>query len=315
MFKPIALAAFGTLLVATAAAPAHAGDGTDLLKFAPENSQMVLVLDMADARDSALLQKGFKTLLDTSADAKTKLAELGLDPMKDIDTVMFAGGGAGEMSDFSKSKNVLIVVEGRLPQDKLQVLPNVKKSIYGGVTIYTHNETDAAFLGDRLFFTKKGAMKATIDVAQNKGKGKGKSVALSKKAKALRDAIAATDTTADLWATIMVPAKDQKSMAKEQGMSAKTISAGFNFTADLALSFKLTTDSDASATKMVATVQGMLPQMVQGLGQLGMQKAAKSVAVVQDGGAVKFNAVLTEAELMSLVKVAQSMGGMAGGNP
>ena len=162
MFKTIALAAFGTVLVATAApaviGSAHAGDGTDLLKFAPENSQMVLVFDLADARDSALLQKGFQKLLDTSADAKAKLAELGLDPMKDIDTVMFAGGGATEL-EMDKVKDILIVIEGRLPKDKLTTIPDVKTAVYGGVTIYTNAETDAAFIGDRLFFAKKGKMK------------------------------------------------------------------------------------------------------------------------------------------------------------
>ncbi len=312
MFKSIALAALATLLVATAA-PAHAGDGKDLLKFAPEASQMVLVFDFADARDSALLQKGFQTLLDTSADAKAKLAELGLDPMKDIDTVMFAGGGASEL-DMDKVKNVLIVIEGRLPKDKLATIPDVKKSTYSGVTIYAHDDTEAAFIGDRLFFAKKGAMKSTIDIALNKGKGKGKNVALSKKAKALRDAITATDTSADLWATVLVPAKNQKEM-KSQGMVAKTVSAGFNFSADLAIALKLGTDSADSAAKAVAMIQGQLPQAVAGLSQVGLSKAAKSLSATQSGAFVDIAVKMTEAELMSLVTLAKSMGGMGGSNP
>lgn len=311
--KSIALAALGAALVA-AAAPAHAGDGTDLLKFAPENSQMVLVFDVADARDSPLLQKGMKSLLDMSADAKAKLAELGLDPLRDIDTVMFAGGGASDL-DMDKVKNVMIVIEGRLPKDKLAAMPNVKTSTYGGVTIYTNADTDAAFIGDRLFFAKKGSMKLTIDTAQNKGKGKGKSVAASKKAKALRDAIAATDTSADLWATVMIPPKSQKEMQKEQGMVAKTIAAGINFTADLGMAMKIVTDSDASAAKTVEMIQGSLPQAVQGMGTIGLSKAAKSLAVSQDAAAVKISATLTEAELMTIVKLAQQFGGMAGGAP
>ena len=311
MFKSIVLAALGTCLVATAA-PAHAGDGTDLLKFAPENSQMVLVFDMADSRDSVLLQKGFQKLLDTSADAKAKLAEIGVDPMKDIDTVMFAGGGASEM-EMDKVKNVTIVVEGRLPKDKLASIPNVKTAVYNGVTIYTNADTDAAFIGDRLFFAKKGAMKLTIDIALNKGKGKGKNVAMSKKAKALRDAVAATDTTADFWATVLIPAKDQKDMKAKQGMVAKTVSAGFNFTADLGIAFKLGTDSATSAAKALAMIQGQLPQITSGLSQFGLSKAAKSLTVTQDAAAVNIAVTMTEAELMSLVKLAQQFGAMGGG--
>lgn len=311
MLKSIALAAIALGLVATAT-PAHAGDGVDLLKYAPETSQMVLVFDVADSRDSPLLQKGFQKLLDMSTDAKAKLAELGLDPMKDIDTIMFAGGGATEM-DMDKVKSITIVIEGRLPKDKLATIPDATKSVYQGITIYTNHDTDAAFIGDRLFFSKKGAMKATIDIAMNKGKGKGKSVAASKKAKPLRDAIATTNTGADLWAVVMVPAKDQKNMKTEQGMVAKTVSAGMNFTADLAFELKLGTDSVDSAAKAVAMIQGQLPQVVSAFGQIGLNKAAKSIAVSQDGAFVNASIKMTEAELMSIVTMMQQFGGMGGG--
>lgn len=260
MFKSaLALTVLGTALVATAV-PAHAGDGTDLLKFAPEASQMVLVFDVADARDSALLKKGMTKLLDASAEAKQKLAELGLDPMKDLDTILFAGSGSKDLSD-GGPKEMVIIIEGRLPKDKLAALPGATKTTYSGVDIYSHNDTDAAFIGDRLFFAKKGKMKAAIDVALNKGKGKGKNLAVSKKAKGLRDAIAATDTTADLWATVLVPSKNQTDMKKDQGMVAKTVSVGVNFTADLGLGLKVLTDADASAAKAVAMVQSQLPQV------------------------------------------------------
>lgn len=312
MFKSaLALTVLGTALVATAV-PAHAGDGTDLLKFAPESSQMVLVFDVADSRDSALLKKGMTKLLDASAEAKQKLAELGLDPMKDIDTILFAGAGSKDLQD-GGPKDLVIIIEGRLPKDKLAALPNATKTSYSGVDIYSHNDTDAAFIGDRLFFAKKGKMKAAIDVALGKGKGKGKNIAASKKAKALRDAIAATDTTADLWATVLIPAKNQTDMKKEQGMVAKTVSLGVNFTADLGLALKVGTDADASASKAVGMIQAQLPQVVQMAGGIGLTKAAKSITVVADGPAMKMGLTLTEAELMSLVNLAQQFGGMAGG--
>ncbi|MBK9033936.1 MAG: hypothetical protein IPL61_22160 [Myxococcales bacterium] len=313
MFKStLALTVLGTALVA-AAAPAHAGDGTDLLKFAPETSQMVLVFDVADARDSSLLQKGMTKLLDASAEAKTKLAELGLDPMKDIDTIMFAGGGAKDLSD-GGPKEMVIVVEGRLPKDKLSTLPNAIKTSYSGIDIYSHNDTDAAFIGDRMFFVKKGKMKAEIDIALGKGKGKGKNLAASKKGKALRAAIAATDTTADLWATILVPTKNQADMKKE-GMVAKTVAAGINFTSDLGIAFDIGTDADASAAKVVGLVQAQLPQITQGLGTVGLSKAGKSFTVKQVGPSVKMAVTLTEAELMALMNLAKQFGAMGGGNP
>ncbi len=314
MFKStLAVTVLGAALCATSA-PARAGDGKDLLKFAPESSQIVLVFDVADARDSTLLQKGMTKLLDASPDAKAKLAELGLDPMKDVNTILFAGGGAKDLSD-GGPKDMVIIVEGTGLKDKLSKIPDAVKTAYQGVDIYTNKDTDAAFIGDRIFFAKKGKMKAEIDLVLGKGKGKGKNVAASKKAKALRDAIAATDTTADLWATILVPAKNQADMKKDQGMVAKTISMGINFTADLGLAMKLGTDAEASAGKLVGMVQAQLPQISQGAGAIGLTKAAKSLTVTQDGAAVKMALTLSEAELMSLVNLAKQFGGGMGGNP
>jgi hypothetical protein len=158
-------------------------------------------------------------------------------------------------------------------------------------------------------------MKAQIDIVQGKGKGKGKNVAASKKAKAMRDAVKGTDTTADLWATILVPAKNQAEMKKEQGMVARTVAVGVNFSADLALLLNLGTDADASAAKLVGMVQAQLPQLVQAAGAMGMSKAAKSLTVTSDGPAVKMGLTLTEPELMKMVDTVKQFSGMAGGNP
>jgi hypothetical protein len=314
MFKStLAVTVLGAALCASYA-PAHAGDGTDLLKFVPENTQIVMVFDVADARDSTLLQKGMSKLLDASPEAKAKLAQLGLDPMKDVNTIMFAGGGATDLGD-GGPKEMVIIVEGAGLKDKLSKIPDAVKTAYQGVDIFTNKDTDAAFIGDRIFFAKKGKMKAEIDVVLGKGKGKGKNVAASKKAKALREAIAKTDTKADLWATIMVPAKNQTDMKKEQGMVAKTVSVGANFTADLGLAMQLGTDADATAAKLVGMVQAQLPQISQGAGAIGLTKAAKSLTVTQDGASVKMALTMTEAELMALMNLAKQFGGMGGGNP
>lgn len=307
----LALCVLGSALVATTA-PAHAGDGTDLLKFVPETAQVVMVFDMADARDSTLLQKGYTKLLDAAPDAKQKLSELGLDPLKDVDTLLFAGGGAKSLGD-DDMKDMLIIVEGRLPKDKLSTMPGATKSAYGGVTIYTNKDTDAAFVGDRLFFAKKGKMKLALDIAANKGKGKGKNVAASKKAKAMRDAIAAADTSADTWAAIVLPAKNQAD-AKKAGLSAKTVALGVNYSADLAIGLRVATESEADATKMVGMIQSQLPQVVSALDSIGLKKASKSVTIGQDAANVKMAVTVTEAELTTIMGLAKSFGGSMG-NP
>jgi hypothetical protein len=311
MFKTtLALCLCSAALVATAA-PAHAGHGTDLLKFVPESSQMVVVFDLADARDSTLLQKGYTALLAAKPDAKAKLDAIGLDPMKDIDTVLIAGGSADSL-DMDKVKNMVVVVEGRLPKDKLAQLPNVKTSAYQGVTIYATGDSEAAWIDGRLFLVKTGAMKGEIDIIQNKGKGKGHNLAVAKKGKALRDAIAASDTTADMWATVLVPAKSQTN-AQMPGLVAKTVSFVANFTADLAVALKVGTNSADAAKKAVALAQGQLSQVVTGLSQFGMAAAAKSITVTQDAEFVKMGVTVTEAEVMTIMTMAKGMmGGMGG---
>ena len=167
----IALCAFGVALCA-AAAPAVAGDGTNLTVMIPGDTQFVMVFNVADARGSSLLQKGYEKLLAAKPDAQAKMKELGIDPLKDVDTVLFAAGGVKSMEDLSKSGAMVVVIEGRLPEDKLAQMPGATSAKYQGVTIWSKEDTDAALIDHRLFFTKKGKMKAAIDVALGKGKGK-----------------------------------------------------------------------------------------------------------------------------------------------
>ena len=305
----LALFAFGTALCA-ASAPALAGDGTNLTSMIAADTQMVAVFDVADSRDSTLLQKGYQQLLSATPDAKTKLAELGVDPMKDLDTVLFAAGGVADFDKFDDAKSFIIIVEGRLPKDKLAGMADAKKSKYQGVEIVAKDDTEAAFIGDRLFFTKKGKMKAAIDVALGKGKGKGNNLAASKKAQKMRDAIATADTAADLWIAVLIPDKNKKEMMAEQKMSADNVSISASFTADLAMGLRVTTDSEASAQKAVGMIQGQLAQVVQMAGSMGLTKAAKSMMVTADKAVIKMSMTITAAELQSVMNLA-GVGGAA----
>lgn len=301
----LALCLAGAALAATAA-PAHAGHGNDLLKFAPDTSQMVIVLDVADARSSTLLQKGYAALLAAQPDAKAKLAELGLDPLKDIDTVLMAGA-TGDQLGPDGVKNMVVIVEGRLPKDRMAKIPDVKVSTYQGVAIYTTKDTEIALINNRAFFTKPGAMKGEVDLVLGKGKAKGKSVAASSKAKALRDAIAATDTNAHIWASVLVPAKAAAPMGAN--MAPKTVGFGLTLTADVAASVKVGMATADAAKQTVAMVQSSLAQVSQSMGTFGLAKAAKSLLVTQDGAFVNLSVTITEAELTSIMNLAKMASG------
>lgn len=291
-----------------AAGPAMAGDGTNLMKMIPAETQLVMVFDIADARDSALLQKGWSSLMAAKPEAQAKLAEIGLDPLKDLDTVLLAGTPKGD--DFDDMASMVIIVEGRIPKDKLATIPGSKATKYGGTTIWTKDDNDVAMVGDKLFFTKAGKMKAAIDLAQGKGKGKGANAAVSKKAVKLRAAVAATDTAADVWMTMLLP-ESAKEQMKAQGMIADIVSFGANFNADIGVGLRVVTDSDATAGKMVGMIQQAMGMAAQQAQQFGLGKVAKSLTVGQDKAMVKMGLTLTEADLQTIMNLA----GMAGGKP
>jgi len=300
----LAVCAFGAALI-SAAAPAAAGDGTNLTGMIADDTQMLMVFDVADARDSSLLQKGYQTILAATPDAKDKLDELGVDLFADIDTVLVAGGGVKDFDGFDNARTMTLIVEGRLPRDK--VLARGRAKAYRGVDLVSDGDTEMAFIGDRLFLTKKGKGKAMIDVALGKGKGKGKNAGASAKAKKLRAALANTDTTADVWITVLVPDKNKKQMAKD-GMVFDSISGGASFDKDVALHVRLESGSEAAAQKLVGLIQAQLGQVTGVFDQIGLGKAGRSLTVVQDQSAVKIAMRLTEAEIKTLMSTVGGLG-------
>jgi len=128
----------------------------------------------------------------------------------------------------------------------------------------------------------------------------------------MQAALKATDTSADLWMTVLVPEKNKTEM-KAQGVVANSISAGLNFTADLAMAMRMESADEEGAKKTVAMIQAALGQATGMMGQIGLSKAAKSLTVVQDKMSIKIGLTLTEAEINSLIGLA-GMAGMGGGS-
>jgi len=280
---------------------AVAGNGADLLKQVPETTQIVMVFDVAEARDSSLVTTNFKKLLDSTPDASAKLAQFGIDPMKDIDTLMFAGGGVTELSEMKDVSQMVFIVEGRLPR-KLVDQAAISRAKYRGIEILSREDTDAAFIGQRLYFTKKGMMNGAIDVAL--GKGTIKNAAQSQKAKALRAAIASTNTKSDVWMVIMIPAKDKATMT-QSGLSVDSMSVAIKLAADLAAVVRLNAASDAEAAKGVSLFQTIMPTLKSSMGGIGLQQSASSIALTQDKAAIQVSGTLSAGELSSLIAMAK----------
>ncbi len=298
MLKHLGLCA---LALVASSGIAVAGNGADLLKSVPETTQIVMVFDVAEARDSKLVETNFKKLLDSTPDAAAKLAQFGIDPMKDIDTLMFAGGGVTELSQMKDVRQMVLIVEGRLPKKAVDQAA-ISRTKYRGIEVLSREDTDAAFVGQRLYFTKKGMMNGAIDVAL--GKGAIKSAAQSPKAKLLRTAIASTNTKSDVWMVIMIPDADKATMT-QSGLSVDSMSVAIKLSTDLAAVVRLNAASDAEAAKGVSLFNTIMPTLKSSMGGIGLQQSAKTITLTQDKAAIQVTGTLSAGELSSLIAMAQ----------
>lgn len=294
---------FCALALVASSGIAVAGNGADLLKSVPETTQIVMVFDVAEARDSSLVESNFKKLLDSTPDAAAKLAQFGIDPMKDIDTLMFAGGGVTELSEMKHVSQMVFIVEGRLPKTMVDAAA-ISRAKYRGIEVLSREDTDAAFVGQRLYFTKKGMMNAAIDVAL--GKGKIKNAAQSPRAKLLRTAIASTNTKSDVWMVILIPDKDKATMT-QSGLSIDSMSVAIKLAADLNAIVRLNAPSDAEAAKGVSLFNTFMPTLKSSMGGIGLQQSAKTLTLTQDKAAIQVSGTLSARELSSLIAMAQGV--------
>ena len=297
-------------LVALAAlrpAVARAGDGVDLVRFMPEESTVVVVVDVASARDAALFKDGVARLGEIAPDAFSIAKESGLDPANAIDTIVFGGDTASGKERFAG------VAEGKgvkLIADTVAKSPASKATRYHGVTYYTGGGAALAYIDKRLFFARPDYIEATIDLAL----GKAKNAAKSAKATTLRAVIAATDTRNDVWAAVVLPPEESASM-KAQGIELTGISIAGSLSDALGLDVRILNATDASATAMLDQIQKAMPQVGPALGNIGLSAAAKSLQIDRDGLAVKLTMTLTRAEIDTLWALVKGSIPGLGGHP
>ncbi len=304
MFARLACAV--ALVAAMVAAPraARSGNGVDLVRFMPEGSSIYLVVDVAGARDSQLFKEGMAKLVALAPGGLAKIKAAGIDPATALDTIAIGGRfEAGHDQD-----DYVVVAEGKQAQkiaDLVARSPDVKATTYRGVTSWGNAQGSIAIVGKRLFFARAGYLERTIDLAL----GKARSAARAASGATLRAVIAATDTRHDVWAAIAVPPELAKA-AKAAGIDVQGVSLGMSLSTDVTLEAKVLNATEASATTLLTQVETALPQVVSGLGGVGLGAAARSIQVDRDGTTVRFALTLTEAEVTSLASL---MGSALGG--
>ena len=150
------------LLALVATRNADAGRGGALVKYLADDTNVVIVVDVAKGRSSAIFKKGFKLAREQSTTLDTLAAATQID--KAVDTIVMGA---------TPNKQGVVVLEGRL--DKLLVEAKKQATAnetYEGITFFTTSDGEFAVVDKKLVFTSTGGMKAVIDRAKDK-KAKG----------------------------------------------------------------------------------------------------------------------------------------------
>lgn len=306
MLKQLAVCA---ALVGATSTVAVAGNGTNLTKYVADTTQVVLVLDVAAAKSSKLVKDSFTKLLDTQPDARAKMDEIGLDPLRDIDTVMISFGGFDEITNMGDSSSMVIIVEGRLPKDALAKIKASTKTTQNGVDIFSKDDTEGAVIDGKLFFAKMGHMGEVISLAKGKSKA---NLAAGGGGKELRETMKRASTKSHMWGAINLPQKDRDKTVAAQ-MPLNSVSFGFKFSSDLEGGLRLETPSPTSADSTTKALTGALPQVKMMMGGIGLSVAANTIALAQDKAAVTATIKVSQTELKSLFDLAMAKKSGGGG--
>ncbi len=298
MLKQLAVCA---ALVGATSSVAVAGDGTNLTKYVADTTSVMIVLDVAGAKSTKLIKDTFSKLLESQADAKAKLDEIGLEPLRDIDTIAVTFGGFSELENLGDTRSMVMIVEGRMPKDLTKFKGASSRSLQDGVEIYTKDDNDIVFLDGRLFIAQKGNIGKVISFAKGKSKA---SLATGGGGKEMRDTIKAASTKSHMWGAVLLPKKDrEKTVAAQMPLTAASF--GFKFSSELDGGLRLESPSPAAAENTTKLLTGALPQVKMMMGGIGLATAANTIALAQDKAAVTAKIKISETELKGLFAMIQ----------
>lgn len=264
-------------------APAEAGDGKKLFSLLGEDVEAVMVIDVADARDSTT----FDALIDSApsklAELLAHLDEVGVDARRDVDTIVVAG----------HAESFVVVLEGRFTKDQLapfKTASTVHK--HRGITYWANDRGELAMLGKRLVMASPGELEGVID----RHKKKGTSLVKSSKAAGVRAGIALVDQRHDFW-IVMTGAK----VGGAGSMGIEAVSFAGTFGDSLVLEIR---GEVADPDQVALLTQGLdqaMPQVLQSLEQLGLKSMASSFALEWDGQVFDVGATVPADELRTLL--------------
>lgn len=241
------------------AGPARAGDGKNALQLLPDNTALVMTLDMKRIRSSATGKRLLDALLETPdlAEAARALKDVArFDLGRDLETIVI-----GMADDFERSEHIAVIAEGRF--NEVGIVSMARKTAttfverkHRGIGYYLVNgDTALGFFGGFAVMATKEAMPRVIDVHRRRARS-------ATSNKTLSALVKAADVRSDMWFVFAIPKMLRREIAKETGghgvdaaMASIDLSSGIRVRARMNLSSK------AAAKAIEALARQRMKQM------------------------------------------------------
>lgn len=302
LFSKIGLALAG--LAVLAAAQTHAAEPDKLL---PSDADVVLVVNVRQILDSPVIKKyaldQLKAGIAKDERIAKPLAAAGIDPLKDVDSILIAGPANQTGAD-----KALIVARGRFDLDKIQTTAtDVAKKTEGKLKIHKEGGLNVYEIkGDNkpgfMAFKDESTMVAsankdyTVEIASGKASGR--------PGKGLISALDKVNGKDSIWLALVISDEMKKAMAKNPQTAAiapklESVTASINLT-DFLLATVLIHTSDAEAAEQVKMLVNQLKPFLAVLAQANEEAAPivnellQNLKVESDKKAVSISLKVTE---------------------
>jgi hypothetical protein len=303
------------LAVATLAAPARAAE---LDKLLPGDAEVVAVVNVRQALDSALVKKyaldQVKALLKGNNEAQQIMKATGLDPLKDIERVIATntGGLTGKS---------LVLIKGRFDVDKIHATatevaknnPDLKITKEGIFQLYELKGPDkTAYLA----FANKETLAGSDDKAYLLDILQGKVKPQKKPLEAVLQKLPGKES---VWVAALVTEDLKQAIAgnaqfKDLAPALQAVTGSLDLTDSVNLNLLVHTNDPKAAAKLRMLIQGFVP-VVQLLiqGQVPEQVGAvikellnnQNFKVGAEGGVASVNLRVTDELIQKAIKAAQ----------
>jgi hypothetical protein len=286
------------LLVGLCAAPAIAGSGVPLLKYAPDDAEAIGAVNLAKSRGTTLFKKSLESFAGEMGESWKKLKDAKLDLSKDVDTLLVAVKPVGGEQSF------VVVMEGRLAAFEGEMRKNASES-QQGITVWAYKDLSMLFFEKKFIVCSKALTGEVVDTL----KGKRPNLKSSRKGKTLRAAVAGTELRGDAW--LVGLGKPLKELLPVAG-NVSWLSVSMASSKGMAMEIKLAADTEETAKEIVTWMTDQLPMGKQILSSQGFGTTAESIEVKNTGALVVVNAVMSDGELAKVLSYLPRQAGAAG---